>query len=75
MYICFVLRSNVLWSGTTRGVTVNTSVFIACHQCCCAGLSLAWGSNLRADVHVTFSEARRHGFSPCTPASSPPSPV
>ena len=34
--------------GGTRGVTVSTSAFLACHQCYCAGSSLAWGLNLRA---------------------------
>ena len=53
--------------GATRGVTVSVSAFLACHQCYCAGSSLAWGLNLRA-----FSEARRQGFSPGTPVSSPP---
>ena len=27
--------------GATHGVTVSTSAFLACHQCCCAGSSLA----------------------------------
>ena len=36
--------------GATRGVTVSTSAFLACHQCYCAGSSLAWGLNLRALV-------------------------
>ena len=27
-------------------VAVSTSAFLACHQCYCAGLSLAWGLNL-----------------------------
>ena len=35
-------------STTTRGVTVSTSAFLACHQYYCAGSSLAWGLNLRA---------------------------
>ena len=26
--------------GAMRGVTVSTSAFLACHQCCCAGSSL-----------------------------------
>ena len=34
--------------GATRGVTVCMSAFLACHQCYCAGSSLAWGLNLRA---------------------------
>ena len=52
--------------GATSGVTVSTSAFLACHQCYCAGLSLAWG---------LISEVRRQGFSPGTPVSSPPSSV
>ena len=36
--------------GLTRGVTVCTSAFLACHQCSSAGSSLAWGLNLRALV-------------------------
>ena len=58
-----------------RGVTVSTSAFLACQQCYCAGSSLAWGLNLRGGVCVAFSEARRQGFSPGTPVSSPPSSV
>ena len=34
----------------TCGVTVSMSAFLACHQCYSAGLSLAWGLNLRALV-------------------------
>ena len=51
--------------GAMRTLTVSTSVFLACHQCYCAGLSFAWGLNLLA-----FSEARRQGFSPGTPVFS-----
>ena len=40
--------------GSTRGVTVNTSAFLTCHQCYCAGSSLAWGLNLRALVCGIF---------------------
>ena len=40
--------------GATRGVTVSTSAFLSCHQCYCAGSSLAWGSNLRALVCGIF---------------------
>ena len=40
--------------GPTRGVTVSTSAFLACHQCCCAGSSFAWGLNLRALVCGIF---------------------
>ena len=39
---------------TTRGVTVSMSAFLACHQCYCAGSSLAWGLNLRAVVCGIF---------------------
>ena len=28
--------------GAMCGVTVSTSTFLACHQCYCVGLSLAW---------------------------------
>ena len=38
----------------TRGVTVSMSAFLACHQCHCAGSSLAWGLNLRAVVCGIF---------------------
>ena len=38
----------------TRGVTVSTCAFPACHQCYCAGSSLAWGLNLRAAVCGIF---------------------
>ena len=38
----------------TRGVTVSMSAFLACHQCYCAGSSLAWGLNLRAVVCGIF---------------------
>ena len=40
--------------GVTRGVTVSMSAFLACHQCYCAGSSLAWGLNLRAVVCGIF---------------------
>ena len=38
----------------TRGVTVSTSAFLACHQCYCAGSSLAWGLNIQALVCGIF---------------------
>ena len=38
----------------TRGVTVGMSAVLACHQCYCAGSSLAWGLNLRAVVCDIF---------------------
>ena len=37
-----------------RAVTVSMSAFLACHQCYCAGSSLAWGLNLRAVVYGIF---------------------
>ena len=40
--------------GATRGVTVSTSAFLACHKCYCAGSSLAWGLNIRAVVCGIF---------------------
>ena len=40
--------------GATRGVMVSVSAFLACHQCYCAGSSLAWGLNLRAVVYGIF---------------------
>ena len=40
--------------GATRGVTVSMSAFLACHQCYCAGSSLAWGLNLWAVVCGIF---------------------
>ena len=58
-----------------RGVTVSASAFLACHQCYCAGSSLALGLNLWVLVCVAFSKARREEFSPGTPVSSPPSSV
>ena len=38
----------------TRGVAVSMSAFLACHQCYCAGSSLAWGLNLSAVVCGIF---------------------
>ena len=38
----------------SRGVTVSTSAFLACHQCYCAGSSLTWGLDLRALVFGIF---------------------
>ena len=40
--------------GATRGVMVNRSAFLACHQCYCAGSSLAWGLNLWTSVCGIF---------------------
>ena len=40
--------------GATRGVMVSMSAYLACHQCYCAGWSLAWGLNLRAGVCGIF---------------------
>ena len=33
--------SRAVEKTATRGVTVSTSAFLACHQCYCAGSSLA----------------------------------
>ena len=44
----------LLFLGAMRGVMVSTSAFLACHQCYCAGSSLAWGLNLRALVCGIF---------------------
>ena len=41
-------------TGATCGATVSMSAFLACHQCYCAGSSLAWGLNLRAVVCGIF---------------------
>ena len=43
-----------LQEGATRGVKVSMSAFLACHQYCCAGSSLAWDLNLRAAVCGIF---------------------
>ena len=51
-FLSFV-RSLIVF-GATRGVTVSMSAFLACHQCYCAGSSLAWGLNLRAVVCGIF---------------------
>ena len=40
--------------GATCGATVSMSAFLACHQCYCAGSSLAWGLNLWAIVCGIF---------------------
>ena len=50
-------------TGATRGVTVSTSAFLACHQCYCAGLSLAWGLTLRAVVCGIFRSPSPEVFS------------
>ena len=57
-----------------RGVTVSSSAFLTCHQSYCEGSSLAWRLNFQLQC-VSFSEARRQGFSPGTPVSSPTSSV
>ena len=60
---CFLLF--FFWGGggvLRRGVTVGTSVFLACHQCYCAGMSLAWGLNLRALVCGIFWSSLPGGF-------------
>ena len=40
--------------GATYGGMVNTSAFLAFHQCYCAGSSLTWGWNLQALVCGIF---------------------
>ena len=45
------------------GVTVSTSAFLACHQCYCAGSSLAWDLNLRALVCGIFCSSSPGVFS------------
>ena len=49
--------------GATRGVTVGTSAFLACHQYYCASSSLAWGLNLRALVCGIFWSSSSGVFS------------
>ena len=44
---CTFLFLSLEWHHrATRGATVSMSAFLACHQCYCAGSSLAWGLNL-----------------------------
>ena len=50
----FRLCSSVVFNGATRGVTVSTPAFLACHWCYCARSSLAWGLNLRTVVCGIF---------------------
>ena len=69
---CPTTESELL--GATRGVMVSMFAFPACHQCCYAGLSLAWGLNLWALVYGIFWSSSP-GFSPGTLVSSPPSSV
>ena len=47
-------RNILTYLVATSGVTVSMSAFLACHQCYCAGSSLAWGLNLRAVVCGIF---------------------
>ena len=55
LFVClFVLSCCLQTHGATCGVTVSMSAFLACHQCYCAGPSLAWGLNLRALVCGIF---------------------
>ena len=49
-----IRRKKLVTYGATRGVTVSMSAFLTCHQCYCAGSSLAWGLNLRALVCGIF---------------------
>ena len=52
--VCILSSEYHIISHATRGVTVSMSAFLACHQCYCAGSSLAWGLNLRAVVCDIF---------------------
>ena len=52
--VSFLPKMAIWRYWATRGVTVSMSAFLACHQCCCAGSSLAWGLNLRAVVCGIF---------------------
>ena len=54
---------HLLRPDPTRGVTVSMSAFLACHQCYCAGSSLAWGLNLRALVCGIFLSSSPGVFS------------
>ena len=46
--------SNPHLPPNSRGVMVSMSAFLACHQCYCAGSSLAWGLNFWAVVCGIF---------------------
>ena len=52
----------VWYLGATRGVAVSMSAFLACHQFYCAGLSFAWGLNLRPVVCDIFLKLVARGF-------------
>ena len=52
-HICMDLHVCALYRAM-RGVRVSMSAFLACHQCYCAGSSLAWGLNLWALVCGIF---------------------
>ena len=57
--------------GATRGVTVSISAFLACHQCYCAGSSLAWGLTLGAVARgISYSSSSRifSGYSGLLPS-------
>ena len=49
-------------SWATRGVTVSTSAFLACHQCCCAGSSLALGLEFSGFSMWHFLKLVARGF-------------
>ena len=58
------IQLNLKWNfGATCGVTVSMSAFLACHQCYCAGSSLAWGLNLWALVCSIFWNSSPEVFS------------
>ena len=48
--------------GATRGVTVSISAFLACHQCYCAGSSLAWDLSLSCCSMWHFLKLVARGF-------------
>ena len=53
-HVLETVRCTVRTLWATHGVTVSMSAFLACHQCYCAGSSLAWGLNFRAVVSGIF---------------------
>ena len=63
--ICHLCATNGVsqsMTGATHGVTVSTSAFLACHQCYCAGSSLAWGLNTSGFSVWHFPKLVTRGF-------------
>ena len=52
----------LLGKHATRGVTVSTSAFLACHQCYCAGSRIAWSLNLLGFSMWHFLKLVARGF-------------